>query len=196
MTLNVEIGGSFQRNGWINLENRIKDFNIITDDLPFDDGTVDQFYMSHVIEHIPIICSFHVVKKIYDKLKIGGKYRIVCPDLEVITRAYIDKDVSIFNNPEYQLGTVPKEYMMLGPGGCFMAQINTSSPTNDDNDSYLYSKRFDGKLIAVFSHISGWDFEMLHNILKNTGFSHIERTGLEDVDVHRTLGQLCVNAYK
>ena len=30
----------------------------------------------------------------------------------------------------------------------------------------------------------------------NTGFSHIERTGLEDVDVHRTLGQLCVNAYK
>jgi SAM-dependent methyltransferase len=196
MNLNVEIGGSFTRNGWINLENRIHNFNVITDNLPFENNSVDYFYMSHVIEHIPVICAYDVAKKLYEKLKPGGRLRIICPDLEVIIKAYINKDISIFNNEKYQLGTVPEKYRNLGIGGCLVSQIVTATNPDDDNDSYLFSKRKEGKLLSVFSHISGWDYEMIHNLLKTTGFSSVERSSIEAFDTHQKLGQLCVNSYK
>ena len=149
------------------------------------------------IEHIPIVCAESVFKKIFSKLKFGGKLRLVCPDLEIILQAYFDKKYDIFNNPKYQLGTVPESYTKLGIGGYVMAQLTTGF-VNDENDSYLFCKRKSGDLqyLCTFSHIAGWDFEMMSNILKISGFSRIERTDIEDIDPHKMLGQLCVNAYK
>lgn len=141
MTINLEIGGMRQLKGWVSLDNRTGiNFNIITDEIPFPDERLDNVYMTHVIEHIPISCAEIVFRKIFQKLKKGGKFRVVCPDLEVILKAYLEKDISIFNNPSYQLGTVPHEYMRLGIGGCVVGQITTST-IGDENDSLSLFKK-------------------------------------------------------
>ena len=66
--MKIEIGGMRSIPGWLSLDNREMDFNIITDELPVDDESVDYLYMSHVIEHIPIVCAESVFKKIFSKL--------------------------------------------------------------------------------------------------------------------------------
>lgn len=198
MSTKIEIGGMRNMEGWLSLDNRSEsNFNIITDEIPVPDESVEYFYMSHVIEHIPISCAESVFRKIFNKTIQGGKLRIVCPDLEVILRAYFEKDTRVFNNPAYQLGTVPYDYSRLGLGGCVVGQISTSI-VNDENDSYLFVRKSPHTLqyITTFSHVSGWDFEMLNNLLRICGFSKIERTSLEGIDPHKLLGQLCVNAYK
>ena len=67
---------------------------------------------------------------------------------------------------------------------------------NDENDSYLFTKRNGGDYVCTFSHVSAWDFEMLEKLLTIVGFSNVIRTDLEDIDPHRKGGQLCVNAFK
>lgn len=196
--MKIEIGGQRNMPGWTEYNNRDSEpgenFNIVTDEFNLPNNSVEYFYMSHVIEHIPIVCAERVLTKFYKKLKPGGKLRIVCPDLEILLKAYFDKDYSIFNNPNYQTGTVPESYKVLGIGGYFMAQITTGG--FDENDSYLFTAKKNGKYICTFSHIAGWDYDMLHNLLKHIGFKNIEKTGIEDIDPHKTSGQLCVNAYK
>lgn len=192
--MNIEIGGMRTIPGWLSFDNRTMDFNLITDELPVDDNSVSYIYMSHVIEHIPIACVENIFNKLYKKLLSGGKLRIVCPDLEVILKAYFEKNTSIFNNPAYQLGTVPQDHARLGIGGHVLSQFVTSF--EDEGDTFLYTKKNDGKYVCSFSHISGWDYEMMHNLLKISGFKNIKRTGLEEIDTHQKLGQLCVNAYK
>lgn len=194
-SLKIEIGGMRHMDGWICLDNRHNDFNIITDEIPVPDESVEYFYMSHVIEHIPLPCAESVFKKIYKKLKPGGKIRIVCPDLEIILKAYMDKNIDIFNNDLYQLGTVPQFYKKLGIGACVLSQINTAT-IGDENDSYLFTAKENGKYICTFSHISGWDFEMIKNLFENLNFCNVERTEHETIDPHNKLGQLFVNAYK
>jgi predicted SAM-dependent methyltransferase len=196
--MKIEIGGQRNMPGWTEYNNRDSEpgenFNIITDEFNLPDNSVEYFYMSHVIEHIPIVCAEKVLTKFYKKLKDGGKLRIVCPDLEILLKAYFDKDYSIFNNPNYQVGTVPEFYKILGIGGYFMAQVTTG--VFEESDSYLFTAKENGKFICSFSHVAGWDYDMLYNLLKHVGFKEIERTGIEDIDPHKTLGQLCVNAYK
>jgi hypothetical protein len=199
--MKIEIGGQRNIDGWLEINNRPGEqgpnFNIVTDDfeqIGVIDDSVEYFYMSHVIEHIPIVCAENVFRKMFKKLKQGGKLRIVCPDLDFILKAYLEKDFSVFNNDKYHLGTVPESYQRLGIGGYVMAQLTTG--TFDENDSYLFTSRNNGDYICTFSHIAGWNFEMLYNLLTYIGFSSIERTELEEIDPHHTLGQLCLNAYK
>lgn len=197
-SLKIEIGGGRSLLGWMSLDNRTTcDFNIITDELPVDDASVEYVYMSHVIEHIPISRAESVFRKIFRKLKTGGKLRVLCPDLEEMIRAYVTRDMTVFTSPDYQMGTVPSDYTRLGPGGYLVGQIMTSI-VGDMNDSYLFSKKANGKLeyLCTCSHVSGWDFEMLKNILSVCEYRDIQRTGLEDIDPHKKMGQLCVNAYR
>lgn len=197
--MKIEIGGQRKIPNWVEFNNRPDEqgpnFNIITDELPVEDGSVEEFYMSHVIEHIPIPCVESVITKMYNKLKEGGKLRILCPDLEFILTAYLNKDHSVFNNNDYHLGTVPEYYTKLGIGGKVICQFITGT-VGDVNDSYLFTARENGEYLCTYSHIGGWDYEMLSNLLKIVGFSKIDRTGIEEMDPHKTKGQLCVNAFK
>jgi predicted SAM-dependent methyltransferase len=198
--MKIEIGGQRNIPGWTELNNRADEsgpnFNIITDEFDIPDNSVDYFYMSHVIEHIPIINAENVLRKMFSKLKTGGKLRITCPDMEIILKAYVNKDKTIFNNQTWQTGTVPEYYTRLGIGGYVISQFMTGQ-INENSDSYLFTERENGKYICSFSHVAGWDYEMLHTLLKIVGFSTVERTEFEEMDKHKgLLGQLCVNAYK
>ena len=64
--------------------------------IPLKSNSVDLIYCSHTLEHIfkdkieSVLCEFYRI------LKPNGTLRIVVPDLEKISQAYINKDIEFF----------------------------------------------------------------------------------------------------
>jgi len=56
---------------------------------PFEDGSVDVIYASHVFEHLSRKVAQRFIRKSFDKLKRGGVIRIVVPDLAALAQVYI-----------------------------------------------------------------------------------------------------------
>ncbi|HEV2813929.1 MAG TPA: class I SAM-dependent methyltransferase [Solirubrobacteraceae bacterium] len=57
--------------------------------IPAETGTVDAVYHSHVLEHIDRTAVPGFFREVHRVLRPGGIHRIVCPDLERLTRAYL-----------------------------------------------------------------------------------------------------------
>ena len=192
--MKLEIAGHRTMEGWTNLGQRDTNFNIVTQKLPFEDNTLEEVYWSHVIEHIAPAYILEVIQKIYSKLQPGGKFRTVCPDLEAMVQAYVNKDLEAFDRSKNHWSSYKGIYTKLGVGGAFVAQIcNTSKRVADEN---ILTSGDKSTTYGTISHVGGYDFDMLEKLLKLAGFSKIERTGIEDIDPHKQGGQLCVNAYK
>lgn len=190
--MKIEIGGQRNLPGWINLGVRDNGFDIICDDIPYTN--VEYIYWSHVIEHIPFFCISKIFKKFFNALTIGGCVRTVCPDMEAICKAYLNNDISAFDGKKNQWSSFSKEYRECGIGGMFISQFVNSCAANSRDENHLINNKKIG--ISDFSHIAGYDFNMLKSLLKKAGFTNIERTKLISIDPHQTSGQLCVNAYK
>ncbi len=58
--------------------------------IPFESGSIDAVYHSHVLEHIDRDGIDGFLAEIKRVLKPGGVHRIVVPDLEPLLRAYLD----------------------------------------------------------------------------------------------------------
>lgn len=200
--LKVEIGGDRfgvvgtgdPMDGWVTLGIRDNQFDILEQELPFENNSVDEFYWSHTIEHIPALVIAPTLRKMYDKLKPGGKLRTVCPDLYASAVAYVNRQSGEFGGKN-AWGSAPPHYQIMGIGGWFVANIVTSHNLErcQENPVFTSSKK---KQIGNLSHIMAYDYEMLYNLLSHVGFSKIERTDLTDMEKHRRPGQLCVNSYK
>ncbi len=193
MSLKIEIGGQRKLPGWTNLGVRDTGFNIITDDIPAENNSVDMIYWSHVIEHIPCCHLYDVLKKMLNKLKPGGLLRTVCPDMRKICQAYIDNDIEQFSRSNNHWSSIDDHHRIMGIGGMFLAQVSYSRrERRDENINHLN----DGTYCASFSHVAGYDFSMLSQALRHIGFDKIENSQIQDIDPHKQGGQLCVNAYK
>lgn len=192
--LKVEIGGDRFLDGWTNLGIRDTQFDILEEEIPFENNSVDEFYWSHVIEHIPALVIIPTLRKFYDKLKSGGKLRTVCPDLYQSAVAYVNRQSGEFGGKN-AWGSAPQHYQIMGMGGWFVANIVTShnNPVAKENPVFTLNKK---RQIGNFSHVMSYDYEMLYNLLTHVGFSKVERTELTDLEQHKRPGQLCVNAYK
>jgi predicted SAM-dependent methyltransferase len=57
--------------------------------LPFDDGSIDAVYTSHLVEHLAPDDLVRLLRDICRVIRTGGIVRIVAPDLESICRAYL-----------------------------------------------------------------------------------------------------------
>jgi predicted SAM-dependent methyltransferase len=58
--------------------------------LPFEDGTVSEFFSSHFLEHFPQEKLVRVLLPyLHDKLAPGGRLRAVVPDADAMMRAYV-----------------------------------------------------------------------------------------------------------
>lgn len=194
--MKLEIGGQRKIEGWTNMGQRDNNFNIITQELPFEDESLSEVYWSHVIEHISPAYIKDVVTKIYNKLEPNGKFRTVCPDLRAIVDAYVNNDLGAFDRKSGRnhWSSYKGIYSELGIGGAFVAQIcNTSKVEGDENILISGDKQY---MYGTVSHVAGYDYDMLERLFKMVGFSEVERTELEPLDPHRAGGQLCVNAYK
>jgi len=91
--LNLGCGSRFHL-GWENVDMypygpgvRVHD---LTKRTPYDDETFDVVYHSHVLEHFPRRQALSFLQECRRILKSGGVVRVVVPDLERITRLYIE----------------------------------------------------------------------------------------------------------
>lgn len=97
--LNIGCGGVFHRD-WVNVDVAPADGSVrrvsASKPLPFADGSFDAVYASHVLEHIAPENSRDFVVECMRVLRAGGVLRLVVPDLEEITRTYLERlaDVS------------------------------------------------------------------------------------------------------
>ena len=56
---------------------------------PFDDGSIDFIYSSHLIEHLRKDEAEKVLRECFCVLRRGGLIRLVVPDLELMARNYL-----------------------------------------------------------------------------------------------------------
>lgn len=92
----INVGcGSVCHPDWINLDLAPKRSDVRYCDLaarwPFDDGSIDVAYSSHVIEHLTREQADFLVSESYRVLKPGGIFRVATPDLEQICRLYLKR---------------------------------------------------------------------------------------------------------
>ncbi len=157
--LKLHLGCGDQRfAGWINIDARGGDVRRdLRWPLPFADASVRYVYACHVVEHLYRASELpRLLAEIRRVLTAGGVLRIVVPDIEQCLRAYVAGDDRFFAD---RAKTWP------WAGSCktrldhFLAYAGAAQALED----------LDG-------HKYGYDFETLANLLREGGFSHVERS--------------------
>jgi SAM-dependent methyltransferase len=91
--LNIGCGEQYHP-AWINVDLVARGPEVIRHDLrrglPFDNGTIDAVYHSHVLEHLDPERGRDLIAECYRVIKPGGVVRVIIPDLEAIARNYLD----------------------------------------------------------------------------------------------------------
>lgn len=90
--VNLGCGARFHP-AWINMDANPGGPGVIrrdlTSPLPFENGSIDVIYHSHVLEHLPRGLALPFLRDCFRVLRPGGIMRVVAPDLESIARAYV-----------------------------------------------------------------------------------------------------------
>lgn len=74
---------------------------------PLKAKVVDNYYTSHTLEHIcPQILPF-VLNEVYRTLKVGGKIRVVVPDVQLAIQKYVNND-KIWMARNYRLNKIER----------------------------------------------------------------------------------------
>ncbi len=91
--LNIGCGKRYHKD-WVNIDIVKTGPDVMTvdvrNDLPFDDNSFSALYNSHVLEHLSPENADKFIKECRRILSPGGVLRIVVPDLEQITKEYLD----------------------------------------------------------------------------------------------------------
>jgi len=129
----------------------------LTKGLPAEPNSLDFVYHSHLLEHLNYRDGLKLLSEIYSALKIGGRQRIVVPDLERYCKGYLnyhDKFLEQFRDSE----TGIQSDIFETRGSIFMSQFYEQD------------------------HKMSWDFETLFVALKKLGFRNIKRTQWRESD--------------
>lgn len=176
-------------------------YDIRSEALPFEDGSVDTIYCSHVIEHIEEEFVRRFIREAQRCLRSGGALRLVCPDAEFLW------SVSQFENRywrwlhnHYAMTSTLEDVSALTSADCLIhvlatrrcrffghttdlevtdtpvdpADIDFSKPYQDQFDALTEPLAFDDRF--VHTHISWWDFQKLQDAARAAGFRHIVRS--------------------
>jgi len=175
------------------LESRVE-YDMRNDDIPFAENSVDNIYVSHVIEHVENEAVEKFISESFRALKKDGVLRIACPDA-----AFLYK-VSQFNN-DYWNWRIPnlsnKERYTTDWDSCsqydyllrelatprmrfYNNKISKKVRTHDDIKGLDYKELVgnlkDGlefRLEHPGDHINNWDFDRLNNIGGKAGFKYV-----------------------
>lgn len=167
-------------------------YDIRSDNIPFEEGTVDNIYINHVIEHIETEYIEHFLAETFRVLKTGGCLRIGCPDAKFLY------EVSSFQNDywewrkpwfaknrddgEAQASQFDALISMLATQRFQHHHAKSSDKTVTENDvadmNYLQLCEHLRNDIVFRAdhpgdHINNWDFERLQALGLEAGFRHI-----------------------
>jgi predicted SAM-dependent methyltransferase len=120
--------------------------------LPFKNDSIDNFFMSHTLEHLEADSIPFVLKEIYRSLKSGGILKVAVPDFAWAVRTYVKNPKKLMND----VYPFKRLFIPETPMGYLT--------------SWIYD--FDPEGIG---HKIGFDDELLLYYLKQAGFSKIQK---------------------
>ncbi len=96
--MKLHIGGMEKKEGWkiLNIQKndgREKHVDLvgdITDLSQFEDGSIEEVYASHTLEHVNQKNVFKTLKGIHRVLKDKGKFYVSVPDMDILCKLYLD----------------------------------------------------------------------------------------------------------
>ncbi len=169
-------------------------YDMRSDDLPFSNGSVDNIYCSHVIEHIETPYVTHFFQEAARVLKPGGVLRVACPDADFL------KQVSAFDNhfwdfrkpwfnthtPGHESVTQP-DYLVREIAtrqSRFLSTMASQPRLTEEQISTQSTQTLVNTLCAELSfdaerpgdHINGWWFERIAAVCSSLPFSHCIRS--------------------
>ena len=131
----------------------------LTKRFPWGDGDVDIIYSSHTLEHLSSKDGRFFIAECYRVLKNNGVIRILVPDLKKIAREYMEGAIKA---PEFleRLGVLYSVY---------------ENPIKNKLSPFI-----------GFPHKCMYDEESLVDIMTDTGFSAVIKSGFESAipDIH------------
>ncbi|MCG7407940.1 hypothetical protein MH117_10960 [Paenibacillus sp. ACRRX] len=122
--MKVNLGcGNLSLHDYINIDMReLNGVDIIADvtNVPLPEGTVDELYLAHVIEHFSEIdMEQYILKYWHSLLKTDGKIRIICPNWKAMIEGYSSGEISFDVLKEITFGSQEYEgnqhYNMFSP---------------------------------------------------------------------------------
>ena len=191
------------------------EYNMLSDQLPGADGTVDNIYCSHVIEHLPNDVVLRFLGEAHRVLRDGGTLRVACPDAEFLW------EVSSFSNgywkwrdPWFSDATCSRDpsvrprrsdYFVreVATPNCVLYRNRRNDLTYDDS---IFGEDFNsvidtlgGELMftAEFpgDHINPWTFAKLKDFAQSAGFTKIIRSkrggSVSEIMQHKDFDQTC-----
>lgn len=87
----------------------------VLEGLKFDNTTVDYIFCSHFLEHLnPVYEANAFLRECHRVLMPGGLIRIAVPDLDIILKHYLKKNMKFFDKTQPRLYMESSESMKLG----------------------------------------------------------------------------------
>jgi predicted SAM-dependent methyltransferase len=79
---------------WVNVDG-FRDQNVdylvdLTRSLPFPKESFEGVFCEHVLEHFSLADGERIAREVYRVLRLGGCFRVVVPDAELVLRRYFD----------------------------------------------------------------------------------------------------------
>ena len=101
--MKLHIGGMEKKEGWkiFNIQKndgREKDVDFVGDisDLSqFKDGSIEEIYASHTLEHVNQKNMLKTLKGIHRTLKDEGKFYVSVPDMDILCKLYLDPKLQL-----------------------------------------------------------------------------------------------------
>jgi len=206
--VNLNVGSGHQEiAGFISLDldsdwyrsrnRRFIEYNMITDNLPIEAGTVDNIYVSHVVEHLPDHTVSRFLSEAHRVLKPGGVLRIACPDAEFLwevssfpntywnwrhewfrnTSLSRENDTGKITQSDYYVREVATPHCRV------YANRRAEVPYSDDMFKHDYREetervcknlQFDERFPG--DHINSWDFNKVKHFGAIAGFERVIRS--------------------
>jgi len=154
--LSVNVGaGPFGKEGWTNIDMfKFSNVALVYDcrkKLPFNAASVDRIRAEHVFEHLDKFDeSPKFLQECYRCMTPGSVLRIVVPDLELFTRAYVSGSPEEWKKIGFDLEDLP---------------WGLETPMDILNHTF----RQNGE------HKYGYDFQTLRKIVEKAGFQRVEK---------------------
>lgn len=127
--------------------------------LPIADESVRLLYCSHVLEHLTLAELRQALRNCYQHLQPGGIFRFVLPDLEFMSKQYVNS-----TDPDAAL-----EFMRVSWMGIENRQRNLVG--------------FLKEWLGGSHHLWMWDYKSLASELTAVGFQDIRRAQFGDSDI-------------
>ena len=122
---------------------------------PFKSNSADVIFGSHVLEHLTKTEGEYVIQECNRILKIGGILRLSVPDLRLFAEKFVNNDVKFYDE-EFDLKN--------GAAGKTISE------------KFMY-------VVSGMGHKYQYDFESLHQLLKDFSFEQIERKNYRESEI-------------